>query len=121
MSGSTKNKKYIGPYASLREYLEALEKFGRVLHINDIDQDQYEATGFMYRLMEKYSALMQQLDQKYHLGIYTDEHQALANLAKKSGIFLGLACQSLGKIFLGVFFFRFCLPIARKIFLGVCF
>ena len=57
MSGSTKNKKYIGPYASLREYLEALEKFGRVLHINDIDQDQYEATGFIYRLMEKYSAV----------------------------------------------------------------
>ena len=38
-------------------------------------------------LMEKYNALMQQLDQKYHLGIYTDEHQALANLAKKSGVF----------------------------------
>ena len=30
---------------------------------------------------------MQQLDQRYHLGIYTDEHQALANLAKKSGVF----------------------------------
>ena len=38
-------------------------------------------------LMEKYNALMQQLDQKYRLGIYTDEHQVLANLAKKSGIF----------------------------------
>ena len=38
-------------------------------------------------LMEKYNALMQQLDQKYHLEIYTDEHQALANLAKKSGVF----------------------------------
>ena len=57
MSGLTNNKKYIGPYASLREYLEALEKFGRVLHINDINQDQYEATGFIYRLMEKYSAV----------------------------------------------------------------
>jgi len=57
MSGLTKKKKYVGPYASLREYLEALEKFGRVLHINDVDQDQYEATGFMYRLMEKYSAV----------------------------------------------------------------
>ncbi len=57
MSALTKKKKYVGPYASLREYLEALEKFGRVLHINDVDQDQYEATGFMYRLMEKYSAV----------------------------------------------------------------
>jgi UbiD family decarboxylase len=57
MSGLTKKKKYVGPYASLREYLEALEKLGRVLHINDVDQDQYEATGFMYRLMEKYSAV----------------------------------------------------------------
>ena len=34
-----------------------MEKFGRVLHINEVDQDQYEATGFMYRLMEKYSAV----------------------------------------------------------------
>ena len=57
MSALTKKKNYIGPYASLREYLEALEKFGRVLHINEVDQDQYEATGFMYRLMEKYSAV----------------------------------------------------------------
>jgi len=57
MSGLTKKKKYVGPYASLREYLEALENFGRVLHINEVDQDQYEATGFMYRLMEKYSAV----------------------------------------------------------------
>ena len=57
MSGLTKKKKYVGPYASLREYLEALENFGRVLHINEVDQDQYEATGFMYRLMEKYSAI----------------------------------------------------------------
>ena len=57
MSGLTKKKKYVGPYASLREYLEALEKFGRVLHINEVNQDQYEATGFMYRLMEKYSAV----------------------------------------------------------------
>ena len=38
-------------------------------------------------LMEKYNALMQQLDQKYRLGIYTEEHKVLANLAKKSGIF----------------------------------
>jgi len=38
-------------------------------------------------LMEQYNVLMQQLDQKYHLGIYTDEHQDFSNLAKKSGIF----------------------------------
>ena len=57
MSAFTKIKNYVGPYTSLREYLEALEQFGRVLHINEVDQDQYEATGFMYRLMEKYSAV----------------------------------------------------------------
>ena len=57
MSALTKKKNYIGPYTSLREYLDALEKLGRVLHINEVDQDQYEATGFMYRLMEKYSAV----------------------------------------------------------------
>jgi len=37
-------------------------------------------------LMKQYNVLMQQLDEKYHLGIYTKEHQALANLTSQSGL-----------------------------------
>ena len=39
------------------------------------------------RLMQRYNILMQQLDDKFDLGIYTYDHQTLANLAKKSEIF----------------------------------
>ena len=47
--------KYLGPYRSLREYLDALEYFEHVLHIDTINQDRYEATGLMYRLIEKFN------------------------------------------------------------------
>ena len=49
-------KKYIGPYISLRHYLDALEHLEHVLHIDEINQDEYEATALMYRMIEKYSA-----------------------------------------------------------------
>lgn len=48
------NKATQGPYDSLRDYMAALEARGRVLRIKEIDQDQYEATGLMYRLIDKY-------------------------------------------------------------------
>ena len=38
-------------------------------------------------LMQQYNILMQQLDEMYHLGIYTNEHRILANLANESEIF----------------------------------
>ena len=38
-------------------------------------------------LMEQYSSLMHRLNEKYDLGIYTDEHQDLANEASKLGLF----------------------------------
>ena len=47
--------KYLGPYQSLREYLDALEHFGYILHIDDINQDEYEATALMYRIIEKHN------------------------------------------------------------------
>ena len=46
---------YLGPYQSLREYLDALEHFGYILHIDDINQDGYEATALMYRIIEKHN------------------------------------------------------------------
>lgn len=42
----------IGPYKSLRDYLAALENRGWVVHIPEVDQDAYEATGLIYRLIE---------------------------------------------------------------------
>lgn len=38
-------------------------------------------------LMKQYNIYMRQLDEMYDLGIYTNEHEILANLAKKSEIF----------------------------------
>ncbi len=43
-----------GPYESLRDYITALEARGRLLRIEEMDQDQFEATAFAYRLTEKY-------------------------------------------------------------------
>ncbi len=43
-----------GPYDSMREYVAALEMTGRLLRIKEMDQDQYEATGFAYRLVDKF-------------------------------------------------------------------
>jgi len=38
-------------------------------------------------LMEQYNSLMHRLNEKYDLGIYTDEHRDLANEASKLGLF----------------------------------
>ena len=43
-----------GPYDSLRDYIAALEALGRLVRIKEMDQDRFEATGFAYRLIEKY-------------------------------------------------------------------
>ena len=43
-----------GPYDSLREYLTAVEAHGKLIKIDKIDQDAYELTGFMYKLIDKY-------------------------------------------------------------------
>ena len=42
-----------GPYDTLREYLAALEARGRVLRIKEVDQDQYEGTAFVYRMLDE--------------------------------------------------------------------
>jgi len=38
----------------MREYVDALEATGRLLRIREMDQDRYEATGFAYRLVDKF-------------------------------------------------------------------
>jgi UbiD family decarboxylase len=42
-----------GPYRSLRDYVAALDAHGRLLRIDDMDLDRFEATGFAYRLIEE--------------------------------------------------------------------
>ena len=46
-----------GPYDSLRDYLTAIEAHGKLIKIDEIDQDAYELTGFMYKLIDKYGWL----------------------------------------------------------------
>ena len=42
-----------GPFGSLRDYLKAVDELGQVLHVDKVDQDAFEATGFMYALIDK--------------------------------------------------------------------
>lgn len=42
-----------GPFDSLREFVAALERHGRLLRIGEMDQDRFEATGFAYRMIEE--------------------------------------------------------------------
>lgn len=42
-----------GPYLTMRDYLAALEARGRVLRIKEVDQDKYEGTAFIYRMLDE--------------------------------------------------------------------
>ena len=42
-----------GPYDTLRDYLAALEARGKVLRIKKVDQDKYEGTAFVYRMLDE--------------------------------------------------------------------
>jgi len=42
-----------GPFASLRDYIAALDSAGLLLTIPEFDQDRYESTAFAYRLVER--------------------------------------------------------------------
>jgi len=43
----------VGPFASLRDYVAALDAAGLLLRIPEFDQDAYESTAFAYRLIER--------------------------------------------------------------------
>ena len=42
------------PFDSFRDYIEAIEAHGLVLRVPRIDQDKYELTALMYRLIDEY-------------------------------------------------------------------
>ena len=52
-SSSSVTSQVVGPFASLRDYLAALEQLGLLLRIAEFDQDKYESTAFAYRLIER--------------------------------------------------------------------
>ena len=49
-----KNPKSGAPFDSLREYMQACEEQGLVLHVKRLDQDNYEMTAMMYALIDQY-------------------------------------------------------------------
>lgn len=42
------------PFDSVRDYVAALERRGRLVRIPEMDQDQYEVTAFAYRLIDRF-------------------------------------------------------------------
>ena len=51
---SSKASSRPAPFDTLREYIEALEERGLVLRFKKLDQDNYEMTALMYRLIDQY-------------------------------------------------------------------
>jgi 4-hydroxy-3-polyprenylbenzoate decarboxylase len=56
LSVSAEEPKPTGPYDTLRDYVAALDAKGRLLRIKEVDQDKYEATAFVYRMVDKLGA-----------------------------------------------------------------
>lgn len=54
IASSATQLRNLGPFASLRDYMAALEARGKVLRIKELDQDAYEATALTYRLIDRY-------------------------------------------------------------------
>ena len=48
------NPRVTAPFDSLRDYVAALEQHGLLMHFDAIDQDAYEGTAIMYRLVDIY-------------------------------------------------------------------
>ncbi|MBW1823369.1 MAG: UbiD family decarboxylase [Deltaproteobacteria bacterium] len=43
----------MGPYDSLRDYVADLEERGKLIRIKEIDQDRYESTALMFRMLDR--------------------------------------------------------------------
>ena len=53
---SAEKRELTGPYDSLRDYVADLEKRGRILRVKEVDQDNYEGTALMFRLIDEFGA-----------------------------------------------------------------
>tara|TARA_Y100000590_G_scaffold80095_1_gene88927 strand:+ start:964 stop:1953 length:990 start_codon:yes stop_codon:yes gene_type:complete len=79
-------EKYLDAYTNDKEFFSALKADADlILEKLSLSWKSKDSKAIL-RLMDQYSILMQQLDEKHHIGIYTEEHQALANLTSKSGL-----------------------------------
>ena len=54
MSSSRARKAPTAPFDSFRDYIEAIEAWGLVVRVPRIDQDKYELTAMMYRLIDEF-------------------------------------------------------------------
>jgi 4-hydroxy-3-polyprenylbenzoate decarboxylase len=52
LSISAEKAQLTGPYDSVRDYVKALEARGRLLRIKEVDQDKYEGTAFVYKMLD---------------------------------------------------------------------
>lgn len=50
---SAEKVKPTGPYETLRDYIAALDARGKLLKIKEVDQDRYEGTAFVYRMLDE--------------------------------------------------------------------
>ena len=72
----------LGPFEDLRDWMAELERRGLVLRVRDIDQDAYEGTALMYRLVDRFGmyfapALVMEnvkIDGKWHKGPIIANH-----------------------------------------------
>ena len=72
----------VGPFEDLRQWIDELELRGLVLRVRNIDQDAYEGTALMYRLIDRFGmyfapALVMEnvkIDGKWHKGPIITNH-----------------------------------------------
>ena len=53
LSFSSEKVPLTGPFDTLRDYLAALDARGNVMKIKKVDQDKYEGTAFVYRMLDE--------------------------------------------------------------------
>ena len=71
-----------GPFDDLRSYVRELDRRGLLLKIRDVDQDKYEATALMYRLVDRFGMYLAptlyieniKIDGKWHKGPIISNH-----------------------------------------------
>lgn len=72
----------VGPFEDLRDWMAELQRRGLVLRIRDVDQDAYEGTALMYRLVDRFGmyfapALLMEnirIDGRWHKGPVIANH-----------------------------------------------
>ena len=80
-------EKYFEGRSYNKDFFKELQLKANLLLKNLSSSWRNKDTRAILELMEEHNIIMQELNETYDLGIYTDEHQDLANLANESGSF----------------------------------